>query len=220
MAANKSIYIIGMICLTVALGCSNKKEEAKALQNDTVAKTEDNVSPVTIVHDELPDSAELADETSKRAIYTKVEKKATEGESANTVSVWIKDKTSGHATRLFTTQPLSKPLWEQMKDCKPVDVALEDIAAADIVCFIPFDTSKILVEGCPDARNIWTYIVDLRTKTAKQFCSSEGLILFNEDDKTIVLGSYDYHEEGGRYSIARTFTIDGTLVNEKVLGDE
>ena len=207
--------------ITTSFSCAkSNKQETENQQDRLISQTEVTDSPTTIVHEELPAGAEKVDETAKRALYTKVEKEASEEEPVNTVSVWIEDKETHHATRLFTTNPLSEPLWNQMKDNMPVEVALEDIAAADAACFIPFDTSKILVEGCPDSRNIWSYVVDLKTKTAKQFCSSEGLILFDEKAKTIVLGFFLFHEEGGRYSVARTFTLDGTFVKEEVIGDE
>ena len=93
------------------------------------------------------------------------------------------------------------------------------IAAADNVCFVPGHPQLLLVEGCPDARNIWTYIIDLETKTARQFPSTEGLLSFAASGDTLVLGAYRYHEEGGRYSVARTYTLDGRLVSEAKLED-
>jgi hypothetical protein len=73
----------------------------------------------------------------------------------------------------------------------------------------------LLVEGCPEARNIWTYIIDLEKKTARQFPSTEGLIAFSASGDTLQLGAYRYHEEGGRYSVVRTYTLSGQLIKEE-----
>ena len=43
------------------------------------------------------------------------------------------------------------------------------------------------MEGCPDGRNIWTYIIDPYTGTAKQLPSSEGVISFDSDKREIIL---------------------------------
>ena len=85
--------------------------------------------------------------------------------------------------------------------------------------FVPAHPRLLLVEGCPEARNVWTYIIDLEAKTARQFPSTEGILSFSASGDTLVLGAYRYHEEGGRYSVARTYTLEGQLVREDVLDD-
>ena len=95
----------------------------------------------------------------------------------------------------------------------------EVLAAADKVMFVPAHPRLLLVEGCPEARNVWTYIIDLEAKTARQFPSTEGILSFSASGDTLVLGAYRYHEEGGRYSVARTYTLEGQLVREDVLDD-
>ena len=95
------------------------------------------------------------------------------------------------------------------------EVALTQIAAADKVCFVPGHPQLLLVEGCPDARNIWTYIVDLEEKTARQFPSTEGILRFSASGDTLILGAYRYHEEGGRYSVAKTYTLASQFIKEE-----
>ena len=120
----------------------------------------------------------------------------------------------GGVDSLLTTTPFAEQRWAEMTD-GPVEVALTQIAAADKVCFVPGHPQLLLVEGCPDARNIWTYIVDLKEKTARQFPSTEGILRFSASGDTLILGAYRYHEEGGRYSVAKTYTLAGQFIKEE-----
>ncbi len=61
-----------------------------------------------------------------------------------------------------------------------VDVPLSQIAAADKAIIVSGDDVKIIVEGCPDGRNIWTYIIDPYTGKAY---SVEGKFLRIVGDK-------------------------------------
>ena len=79
------------------------------------------------------------------------------------------------------------------------------------------------VDGCPDARNIWSYILDASDPDdikAIQFPSTEGFLSFDTENKRIHLGAYRYREEGGRYSVDQTYTIDGRFIEEHEIDNE
>ena len=112
-----------------------------------------------------------------------------------------------------------------MKDGNAIPVRVDsgDIACADNIIPVPWNADLFYVDGCPDARNVWSYILDVSDPDdvkAIQFPSTEGFISFDVPGKKIHLGAYRYHEEGGRYSVEKVYTIDGKFVSEKVLGDE
>ncbi len=167
----------------------------------------------------LPETAVLAAENADHAIYFDQSAAPSEDELAGVVSVWYKDKRTGKVCQLFSTNANAEPMWEKMKNGCAV-VELSNIAAADKAVFIPGADHLVIIEGCPDARNIWTYIIDLKKRTAKQLQATEGLLGIDAEHRQIRLSDYRYHPEGGRYSVEKVFTYDGTFVSEKYLGEE
>lgn len=167
----------------------------------------------------LPETAVLAAENADHAIYFDQLAAPAEDELAGVVSVWYKDKRTGKVCQLFSTNANAEPVWGKMKNgCAAVE--LSNIAAADKAVFIPGADHLVIIEGCPDARNIWTYIIDLKKRTAKQLHATEGLLGIDAEHRQIRLSDYRYHPEGGRYSVEKVFTYDGTFVSEKYLGEE
>lgn len=200
---------------------------AQRTASDKDAPTEDSIQ--TIASDTvqqvsqeslrtLPEGTVLADSVNSFFVYTKMYQAASEDDPADVKSLWLYDKIAGRVDSLFTTNFNAEPRWADMNG-RPVEVPLTQIAAADKVCLVPGHPQMLLVEGCPDARNIWTYIVDISAKTARQFPSTEGFLSFSASGDTLVLGAYRYHEEGGRYSVAKTFTLDGQFIKEEPLED-
>ncbi|MBR3445102.1 MAG: hypothetical protein IKH14_04450 [Prevotella sp.] len=166
----------------------------------------------------LPETAVLAAENADHAIYFDQLAAPTEDE-AGVVTVWYKDKRTNEACILFSTNANAEPVWGEMKNGYTT-VELSNIAAADKAVFIPGADHLVIIEGCPDARNIWTYIIDLKKRTAKQLHATEGLLGIDAEHRQIRLSDYRYHPEGGRYSVEKVFTYDGTFVSEKYLGEE
>lgn len=166
----------------------------------------------------LPETAVLAAENADHAIYFD-QLAAPSEDGAGVVTVWYKDKRTNEACILFSTNANAEPVWGKMKNgCTAVE--LSNIAAADKAVFIPGADHLVIIEGCPDARNIWTYIIDLKKRTAKQLQATEGLLGIDAEHRQIRLSDYRYHPEGGRYSVEKVFTYDGTFVSEKYLGEE
>ena len=167
----------------------------------------------------LPETAVLAAENADHAIYFDQLAAPAEDELAGVVSVWYKDKRTNEACILFSTNANAEPVWGKMKNGS-VAVELSNIAAADKAVFIPGADHLVIIEGCPDGRNVWTYIIDLKKRTAKQLQATEGLLGIDAECRQIRLSDYRYHPEGGRYSVEKVFTYDGTFVSEKYLGEE
>jgi hypothetical protein len=218
---NKTFFTLIGVALLVG-GCGNRTASTQdAAQADTILAEEvpDTVQTVSQEPTQtLPDGSVKADEANGLFVLTKLVEKASEDNPADIRSLWLYERKTGRVDSLLTTNPYAELRWSNMNG-SPVEVPLTQIAAADKVCFVPGHPQLLLVEGCPEARNIWTYIIDLEKKTARQFPSTEGLLSFAASGDTLVLGAYRYHEEGGRYSVARTYTLDGRLVSEAKLED-
>ena len=212
------LALLTLVTCTPGGSSANASNEDSSATISTLSSTipADGVKEADAV---LPASAKLADETEKNALYLNVEEEATEDVLANKVTVWLRDKATGQVRLLLTTNPMADLRWEDMVDNHAVDVGLDQIAAADNAFFVPWDESKILVQGCPDARNIWTYIVDTKQKSAMQFPAKEGLFNFDQDNHRLILLDYKYHIENGRYSVAQTYTMDGAFVSERIFDE-
>ena len=94
------------------------------------------------------------------------------------------------------------------------------VAVADNASFVPDGDDLILVEGCPDGRNIWSYVVNIAKRTAIQLPSNSGLLTFMPEEGIMLMQSYGYDMAGetGRYTILKAFRYDGTYVGELPLG--
>ena len=162
----------------------------------------------------LPDDAELKDEDNDRELYVNVDGVGSEN---GQWSVWLRDKNTGFVTYLFATENTAAPLWDQMRDGNGIKTSIDLIAAGNCftTLFIPWDADKIFVEGCPDNRNVWSYIIDMNTKEVIQLPTNEGLVALDPGKREIHMSHYLYDMEGGRYSVERVYTIDGRFTGKE-----
>ena len=199
----------------------NKSQEVNTLMSEIDAS--ENPSAVADESAEdltLPATATKADESGDFQLFLNTEQSADENNLVDVTSVWLKNKQTGKVRRLFVTNPDAETQWDKMADGNAVEVAVEQIAAAAVAQFVPAHEGLILVEGCPDGRNIWTYTVDINQMKAKQFPSTEGLISFEDNGNRLVLGSYQYDVENGRYSVENTYSIDGEHIHSQKKAEE
>ena len=148
------------------------------------------------------------------AVYVNVDKPASgEGEMDAVRSVWLADERTGTVIKVCVTNPMAEVQWSKMssKDADGVSVALTQIAAADKAMIAPGDVSKVIVEGCPDGRNIWTYIIDPYQGTAIQLPSTEGVVSLDWEKKEIIAASYSYDDDG-RYTVNKAYSLDGKFL--------
>ena len=147
-------------------------------------------------------------------VYINVDKPASgEGEMDDVRSVWLANERSGTVIKVCVTNPMAEPQWSKMsgKVADGVSVPLTQIAAAEKAMIAPGDVSKVIVEGCPDGRNTWTYIIDSYHGTAIQLPSTEGVVSLDWEKKEIIAASYGYDDEG-RYSVNKAYSLDGKFL--------
>ena len=66
-----------------------------------------------------------------------------------------------------------------------------------------------MVEGIPDRRNVWSYILTIGDREAILLPSNAGLIGFAQEEGLLVMESYDYYQQGGRFSRVEAYNPDG-----------
>jgi hypothetical protein len=133
----------------------------------------------------------------------------------NIYSVWLANEQAGTVIKVCVTNPMAEAQWERMRGMNSdgIDVPLTQIAAADSVMFAPGDVRKVIVQGCPDGRHVWTYIIDPYKGTALQLPSSSGVISLDPKKKEIFASSYRY-EDDGRYVVLKAYSLDGKFLRE------
>lgn len=167
---------------------------------------------------ELPQTAERQDSYFQFVLYVNEEEKPTEDTNEGLYTVWLADERSGTLRKVLTTNPTAAPAWDQMtqKNADGVEVPMHLIGAASSAKFASKDARKIIVEGCPDARNTWTYIVDLDKRTAIQLPSTEGVQEINMDKGEVIAASYGYYPapDYGRYTVNKAYSLDGKFLRQ------
>ncbi|MBO4673158.1 MAG: hypothetical protein J5616_02270 [Bacteroidaceae bacterium] len=193
---------------------TNDYEEGEADESEALgmAPYEEELMDIS----EMPKTAVRQDSHFQTAVYVNVEHHPTEDGEAGIYSVWLADERVGTVRKILTTNPTAAPEWEKMnkENSNAVEVPLHLVATAEKAYLAPGDVSKIIVEGCPDGRNTWTYIIDTDTRTAKQFPSTEGVQSRDWNKKEIILASYGYYPapDFGRYTYNRAYSLDGKFL--------
>lgn len=167
-------------------------------------------SQYTLPIDRLPKTAVLAEELGSKSVYIQ-----TETGEEDVQIVWLTDKEKQTVTKVCQTFPGTEPQWQRMSqpDADGVSVGLASIAVAEKAYIAPGDGSKVIVEGCPDGRNEWTYVVDTKNHTAIQLPSTEGVVDINHDTSEITLGFYGYDDDG-RYSYLKVYDANGKFLRQ------
>ena len=211
------------------VGCHTKNENNKAEgpqdvnpTSDTFMAANNNATGDTlIVNDddfinlsEMPSTAKRMDNHFQYAVYTNEERVLEDYDDAIVYSVWLADERTETVCKIFETNPKAEAQWEKMQgeNANGVAVGLDQIVSAEKAWIAPGDVSKIIVEGCPDGRNEWTYIIDTNKKTATQLPSNEGVASLDWEKKEIIVSSYGYYSEGGRYTFMRAYDNNGKFL--------
>lgn len=84
---------------------------------------------------------------------------------------------------------------------------------------------KLILQGCPDARNIYCFVTSLPVESVDcpfyRVCCFEGFQGVDKATNTLMFDTYAYHDEGGRYTIRKYFSFeDLELVKTEILEDE
>ena len=159
---------------------------------------------------ELPEEAVMKDETDEMELYLGP---ANDSVESNEISMWLVDKNTGYITRVMTSNNNVAPRWEQLSKERGILVPIDEIAIGDCYnCFfIPWNHNYIFIEGCPDGRNIWSYVIDLENQVGIQFPSNSGIYKIEPESGLLYMSSYGYYPEGGRYTIVRTYVMTASF---------
>lgn len=131
-------------------------------------------------------------------------------------ALWIRDKTTGVEKKLLQSV---RPEWHcyYMSDGdKCIDIPIDIITAISKVFIINDNPLQLIVEGVPDCRNVFSYIIDVDQYTAKFVPANSGFLGMTEEEGYLIFSSYRYvsdPEIAGRYTFLQVFDDNGVMVD-------
>ena len=197
---NKSFHIVIILIVLVFWGCSsssesgNKEEIYKGIPSSAYAVAE-NDSVIVFLNDEaIADSIEGLP-------------------SIKQVSLWVYDKNRKEGKKILLSHPNTNMAFLHMEHsvCIPLD-SIPTVTKVIILSW-PNEPLKLLVEGCSDYRNVQSFIINAESDSAICLPTNSGLIGISEEDGLLIMQSYDYYEDGGRYNIIEAFDVKGIRVS-------
>ena len=195
---NKSFHIVIFLIVLVFCGCNSSSEsgnkEYKGIPSSAYAVAE-NDSFIVFLNDEaIEDSIEGLP-------------------SIKQVSLWVYDKNRKEGKKILFSHPNTNMAFLNMEHsvCIPLD-SIPTITKVTILSW-PNEPMKLLAEGCSDYRNVESFIINEDSDNAICLPTNRGLIGISEEDGLLIMQSYDYYEDGGRYNIIEAFDVKGIRVS-------
>jgi hypothetical protein len=95
-----------------------------------------------------------------------------------------------------------------------VSIPLDSIPTISKVTILSWkgEPLKLLAEGCSDYRNVESFIIDIDSNQAICLPTNRGLIGISEEDGLLIMQSYAYYEDGGRYNIIEALDQQGNRI--------
>lgn len=150
----------------------------------------------------IPSTAKLADEDQVKAVYLNVEEKSQDINDNDVTSVWVYWKQKDEVKKLLTTTK-DNGEWPSI-DAQAKAVKPSSIHAVFEAKIPPYDDNKLLIEGCPDTRHVFSYLVDIKKNEFLLLPTTQGVLGFTSEEGYIVAQSYQYRDnpdQAGRYSV-------------------
>lgn len=183
-------YVI-LIATILVLGCSSKSESKQNLDNIVYADRD-----IEIIS-EIVDSA--------KSSY-----------DVDVVKIWKCEVKSGKKEQLLQTvrNPEVK-VWYLPDGKEFMPIPYDSVPIASTVKVWNIKPLQLILEGCPDMRNIHSFFVDVDSRKA-WFVPSNSGFLGETEEGFMIFNSYRYVSNpdiGGRYSFIQIFNEQGIMVD-------
>ena len=197
----KSFHIVVFLIVLVFCGCNSS------------SVSEDNKG---VMYKDIPSSAYAVAENDSVIVFLNDEAIADSIEglpSIKQVSLWVYDKNRKEGKKILLSHPNTNMAFLNMEHS--VSIPLDSIPTVTKVIILswPNECLKLLVEGCSDYRNVESFIINEGSDSTICLPTNRGLIGVSEEDGLLIMQSYDYYEEGGRYNIIEAFDVKGIRVS-------
>ena len=198
---NKSFHIVIFLIVLVFCGCNSS------------SVSEDNKG---VMYKDIPSTAYSVAENDSVIVFLNDEAIADSIEglpSIKQVSLWVYDKNRKEGKKILLSHPHTNMTFLNMEHS--VSIPLDSIPTITKVIILswPNEPLKLLVEGCSDYRNVKSFIISEDSANAICLPTNRGLIGISEEDGLLIMQSYDYYDDGGRYNIIEAFDVKGIRVS-------
>lgn len=176
-------------------------------------KSSDNLKSNPHIRPGIPIKAQFADENDYYEVYVNEEIPAKDWMDVAKVSIWLYNKSTKKSSKLLTTVKPESFWWYQSDGEQGFNYPIDSITAVHKI--IPVDSTILIVEGCPDNRNLFSYIIDIPERKATYIPCNSGIVGFTSEEGLIIGQSYRYVSDpdiAGRYSYIQVFDWDGNQV--------
>ncbi len=160
----------------------------------------------------------VLDEDEYYAILREVVDSAKDEFDVDVVALWIKDQKTGTMEKLLQTVRPNGDSWYITDGDKfePTSIdSIPSIYTAHIYSWSPLGLRSIIVEGCHDMRNVYSYFIDVPSRKAWYVPANSGYLGETGEEGYMVFQSYRYGPDGigGRYTFLQVFNDEGEMVD-------
>ena len=196
----KSFHIVVFLIVLVFCGCnsssesSNKEDIYKGIPSSAYAVAENDSFIVFLNKEAIGDSIDGLPPIKQ-------------------VSLWSYNRNKKEGRKILLSHLHTNMAFLNMEHS--VSIPLDSIPTITKVTILswPNEPLKLLVEGCSDYRNVESFIINEGSDSTICLPTNRGLIGVSEEDGLLIMQSYDYYEEGGRYNIIEAFDVKGIRVS-------
>lgn len=194
---------------------STKEKEEKAVVADS-AETKGVAETATVdssLPKGIPATAKLADEDEEMAVYLNVEEKGKDIYDNDVTSVWVYWKQKDEVKKLLTTTK-DNGEWPTI-DARAKVVKPSSIHAVFEAKIQPYTDDKLMIQGCPDSRHVFSYLVDIKKNEFLLLPTTQGVLGFTSEEGYIVAQSYKYRDDpdrAGRFTVIYILSDDGKVM--------
>lgn len=128
------------------------------------------------------------------------------------VSLWTYNKREKSVKKLLMPHPHADG--RKLSIEHSFTIPLDSIPTISRVTILSWkgEPLKLLVEGSTDFRNVTSFVVDAESDQAIYLPTNRGSIGISEEDGLLIMQTYEYYKNGGRYNIIEVFNQQGDRI--------
>ncbi len=168
------------------------------------------------ISDKPADTREMVAENDSVQILCEVVDSAKDEYDVPEIALWIRNKSNGAEKKLLQTVRPDWHCWYMGDGDKGIEVPIDSITAISSVYIIQDKPLRLLVEGVPDCRNVFSHIIDVDKRSALYIPANSGYLGMTQEEGYLIFRSYRYVSDpdiAGRYTFLQIFDDKGVMVD-------
>ena len=161
------------------------------------------------------DNKKLLVQTDSIALYREIISHTKDEYYIPECALFVKNKTTGIETEILRTVRPVWHCWYITDGSEFVEVPIDSILALSRAYILNENPLQIIVEGCPDMRNEFSYFIDVPSKKAYWVPANSGF-LGGTEEGYMIFRSYRYVSDpdiAGRYTFLQVFNKAGEMID-------